>query len=204
MASNKQKSIYGLLLKYGSRKIDRNTGIFVLPAGKEYTCAVTCKGCYARRDQALYPGALGYRLRMYELSKKDSFVDMMNAEIDSRDTTKNIRIHESGDFYSQEYVDKWDKIIKANPHKMFYAYTKREDLDFSQIESNDNFNLIRSYVVVEGKKIINFADRDTIEDVYFKLKSEGLSVMICDPSKVCMKDCSFCLNKGNIPLFVKH
>lgn len=204
MASNKQASTYGLVLKYGSRKIARSTGIFVLPAGKEYTCAVTCKGCYARRDQVLYPGALGYRLRMLELSKKDSFVDLMNAEIDSRKTTENIRIHESGDFYSQEYVNKWDRIVKANPHKLFYAYTKRENMDFTEIEKNDNFNLIRSYVVVGDKKLINFADKEKINEMYYAMKSEGQNVMICDPKKVCMSECSFCLNKGNIPLFVKH
>lgn len=199
-----QSSVYGLLLKYGNKKINRNTGIFSLPAGSEYTCSVTCPGCYARRDQNLYPGVLAYRHRMMEYTKSDTFVEMMNMEIRSRKTTDNVRIHESGDFYSQQYLDKWIKIMKANPDKLFYAYTKRNDINFDEATALDNFNLIRSYVWAGGKKRINFAPKEVIKEIYHQMKAEGQNVMICNPEKICMKECSFCLNKGNIPLFIKH
>jgi hypothetical protein len=34
------------------------------------------------------------------------------------------RIHESGDFYNQEYYDKWIQIINSFPNIHFLAYTK--------------------------------------------------------------------------------
>jgi hypothetical protein len=35
-----------------------------------------------------------------------------------------IRLHDSGDFYSPEYVEKWRRIIAMFPDILFYAYSK--------------------------------------------------------------------------------
>ena len=35
-----------------------------------------------------------------------------------------VRIHVSGDFYSQSYFDAWCKVARARPDMTFYAYTK--------------------------------------------------------------------------------
>jgi hypothetical protein len=37
---------------------------------------------------------------------------------------KIIRIHVSGDFFSQAYFDAWVSVAVAEPYKIFYAYTK--------------------------------------------------------------------------------
>jgi hypothetical protein len=35
-----------------------------------------------------------------------------------------VRIHDSGDFYNEKYMNAWKQIIELTPHVFFYAYTK--------------------------------------------------------------------------------
>jgi hypothetical protein len=56
---------------------------------------------------------------------------------------RRVRVHESGDFYNQEYLDKWFVVAQGYPDLTFYAYTKSFQLDFSK--KPDNFVLIGSF-----------------------------------------------------------
>ena len=47
----------------------------------------------------------------------------MNEEIKKKKPT-HVRIHDSGDFYSPLYLQKWIDIAKDNKSVIFYAYTK--------------------------------------------------------------------------------
>ena len=44
--------------------------------------------------------------------------------------------HDSGDFYNQEYFNKWCDIAEALPHIIFYAYTKTLNLDWENKPTN--------------------------------------------------------------------
>ena len=35
-----------------------------------------------------------------------------------------VRVHDSGDFFSQEYFDAWLEVARGRPRTRFYAYTK--------------------------------------------------------------------------------
>jgi len=39
-----------------------------------------------------------------------------------------IRIHDAGDFFADWYLERWMNIADANPHLLFYAYTKEVSL----------------------------------------------------------------------------
>jgi len=39
-----------------------------------------------------------------------------------------VRLHDSGDFYSQTYIDAWMEVIRMNPTIWFYLYTKSHHL----------------------------------------------------------------------------
>ena len=59
---------------------------------------------------------------------------------------KAIRIHASGDFFSQPYFDQWMEYIRANPSVEFWAYTK--SLRYWVARKNDipdNLSLNASY-----------------------------------------------------------
>jgi hypothetical protein len=63
-----------------------------------------------------------------------------------------VRLHDSGDFYSQEYLDAWKKIAQALPDMVFYAYTKSLHLDLYS-DKPENFKLVQSLGGVYDKRV---------------------------------------------------
>lgn len=194
------------LLKFENMKL-KNQLIFTLPATKEI-CGMVCKGCYAAKAQVRFPKALEYRERMLERSKDKSFVSNMYENIVKMTKKKNIeavRVHESGEFYSQEYIDKWFTIAKHLPKQKFYAFTKRKkDFDFSKLEALPNF------VIIDSLKFggLNYGPYDDM----LKLKVQH-GTMICPATfkyaskDTCGVNCSWCWDKkaqqfGTV--FIKH
>jgi len=113
--------------------------IFNLPA--QETCpgsTVTCRqDCYAMKAQRQYPGARSSRKANLKLSREAGFVTSINAWFSRRrKPVRYFRIHESGDFYDQGYLDRWIEIAKAQPKTKFLAYTKSFHLDFSKRPQN--------------------------------------------------------------------
>lgn len=129
-----------ITLGHGNTKIDKSIAIFNIPAGSEFTCSQDCPGCYAKKAQRLYPHVLPCRVRNWEASKQENFTENMIKCI-TKTGCKVVRIHESGDFYSQEYADKWDLVAKAMPHIKFYGYT-RENVTFT----SSNINMVSSWL----------------------------------------------------------
>ena len=80
----------------------------------------------------------------FELSKTKYFVQAIDGEIIRR-KIKVVRIHDTGDFYSQTYLDKWCAIALLNPEVKFYAYTKSLQLDFKEFTRLTNTKIIQSF-----------------------------------------------------------
>mgnify|MGYP003651091496 FL=1 len=77
----------------------------------------------------------------------------MNATIILERPT-HVRIHDSGDFYSPEYLNKWVTIAKQNKNVIFYAYTKSIKFFTEGLIVPTNLKIIFS----EGSKIDNLID----------------------------------------------
>lgn len=127
-------------------KLGKKIGVFNLPAIKTCPGSTTyCRQyCYARKAERQYPAARAMRERNYVFSQSPDFVSDMTLELTKFKGDK-IRIHESGCFYSQEYLDKWITIASAfHASLTFLAYTKMYDkLDFSK--KPDNLVVYASY-----------------------------------------------------------
>ena len=124
--------------------------IFNIPA------VVTCpfrtahceEDCYAVKSEDLYPETLPSRVRNFEASKADNFVDYMTEYIlkkakNMRKPKLIVRIHESGDFYSRAYAKKWLAIMRnclIDARIIFIAYTK-SFIFFDGVDLPDNFRL---------------------------------------------------------------
>jgi hypothetical protein len=127
-------------LRKGNLKLPKTTAIFNLPS------VITCLGstkwcrenCYAKKAEKMYPNVLPFRYKCLALTKDVSFIETINNELKKLNNIDTIRIHESGDFYSQDYLDDWISIMKTNPLLNFYAYTKSYNLDFSEVPKNCN------------------------------------------------------------------
>jgi hypothetical protein len=109
---------------------------FTIPAGLTCPYAGACAlGCYAKAGAFLWKAPREKHLRNLEATKDLEFVEEMVDEVMalSRKAERKgqrvfIRIHDAGDFYSQEYFDKWIEIAsrvgERSVRVTFYAYTK--------------------------------------------------------------------------------
>jgi len=58
--------------------------------------------------------------------------------------TPAIRIHDSGDFFADWYLDDWLYIARQTPQIMFYAYTKEIEMLQTASDIPDNFRWLAS------------------------------------------------------------
>lgn len=93
--------------------------------------AMCIKACYATKAERIYPSVATRREMNHEASKAETFVadmiDLIEYELSINPKNINFRIHESGDFYSAEYLYRWVDIashFKGNKRITFMAYTK--------------------------------------------------------------------------------
>lgn len=132
------------LMTRGNHKLPTSTLNFSLPP------VTTCPGstaecrkfCYAKKAFRQYKNVRTAWIRNLEESKKDSFIKTISDQIKNSRTVKTIRIHTSGDLYSEEYYNKWIQIAKAFPKLTFYAYTKV--VTMGKIKRPKNFILLLS------------------------------------------------------------
>lgn len=122
------------LLSIGNNsKLSKKVGIFNLPARKTCPGATSYCGpvCYAMKAERMYKGAREMRARNYEAAMNGNFISLMTAELITFKGSQ-VRIHESGDFYDQMYLNDWIALATVFPKITFLAYTKMYDkLDFS-------------------------------------------------------------------------
>ena len=117
------------LLSKGNTKLAKEVGTFSILANMEI-CGRECPGCYAIKEQnGRFKATVNQgRTLRYNISKGDQFVNAMVKEILGSRTFKYIRLHGSGEFYSQEYINKWieiaKKVYEIKPEIVFYTYTK--------------------------------------------------------------------------------
>lgn len=183
-----------LNLSFGNMKTGKGIAIWNLPAIK--TCIGSTeecrKKCYACKSERLYPNVLPSRLSNKIEADSSEFINNMIFTIQKASKRKGFtglfRIHESGDFYSQEYLDSWKTIAKSFPNIKFLAFTKSWQLDLNANKPN-NLNIVYStfpdtVVFKEGMpiakalKTVNPADLND-------------STFLCPGS---CKDCNLCWN----------
>ena len=190
MASTKQK-----LFANGNLKLDKSVGVFSLPPVKTCVDCSTCsKTCYAMQAYKQYKNTKQAWDNNYKLSLTSKFVKEASEQI--KHSRKVIyRLHNSGDFYSQEYINKWKEIIKANPDKKFYTYTKNKLA--LQLNDMDNCNVIYSFI--NGYR--NYGSEE-----YCQLLHDKFGAYVCqiDKSKheKCMRECKECLYNDKVVIVI--
>lgn len=140
-----------------------NFGIpaFQTRSGKR-TCpnAGPCRDwCFARTrlyKMSKVQDAYEYR---YEISKKDHFNSIISYEI-QRLKANYIRVHDSGDYYSDKYMLKWFEIANEHPNVNFYSYTNMISM-VKKKQIPENFDFIFSDSGTEKKLINKSNDRHT-------------------------------------------
>jgi hypothetical protein len=147
------------LLTNGNREL-RADGIFTwtLPAlaaklstGKNMlvcpSAGVCAQLCYARSGTYNFSNVKKAHTRNLELIVDDAegWKNQLTNELKAKryQGGKSVRVHDSGDFFTEQYFLLWLDIAKENPHVFFYAYTKEVAM-VKKHELPDNFVIIFS------------------------------------------------------------
>ena len=190
-------------LQWGNRKLPRTTGIWNLPSG--ITCPNSTdecrKHCYAKKAERMYPQTLPFRHINLKLSQfSDIFIETIADEIHRKKRCYAIRIHESGDFWSQSYLNDWIDLAKMFPDIVFYAYTKSYHLDFSKRPKN--MLVLLSDDKSELKE--HWEDFDGVTRVSDNPKLADNEILCPNDCKLC--DCCFNIYRAGkrLVVFKKH
>ena len=131
----------------GNSKLAPNIFTFSMPAGYACPGANLCKSmavktsegfrikdgpncqfrCFAAIDEVLKPNVREQRWHNFNLLKGKTVAEMVKLITDSLPHPNwkyLVRLHVSGDYFSQDYFDAWLKVARFNPQTVFYGYTK--------------------------------------------------------------------------------
>ena len=153
-------------------KMKKITGIktynWGIPAYRSASGMKTCPnaaacvaGCYAKAGAYVFSNVAKVFEKRLALSLTEEFGRVLDQEIKRR-KIERVRIHDSGDFYSTAYLDKWIGICRANPTVAFYAYTKMVTL-LKGTALPPNLRIIYSQGGKEDKKI------NTAQDIHSRV-----------------------------------
>ena len=95
--------------------------------------------CYGVRNYRMYEATRDrWSANSYHF-RKDPYAACQQVEnklLQRRSVPSMFRIHVAGDFVNQNHVDAWSGLARRLPATRFLAYTKMDDLDFSQRPRN--------------------------------------------------------------------
>mgnify|MGYP003134822567 FL=1 len=136
-------------LKKTSKSLGLRVFNFGIPAYKSASGKLTCpfadacvKFCYAKKGAYIWSNVQPAFEKRYQLSKTDDFVNKMNQEIIKK-KPDYVRVHDSGDYYSKAYLQKWLDIAMHNPSVRFYSYTNMVAM-FQKTDLPENYDVIFS------------------------------------------------------------
>jgi len=178
---------------------------FGIPAYKTQSGKVTCpfadkcvSFCYAKKGAYIWKNVKPAFEKRYELTRTDKFISKMNADITIKEPDY-VRIHDSGDFYSRDYLYKWIAVAIHNPDVRFYAYTNSIQM-LKNAELPSNFDVIFSDSGKQEHLIDHKIDRHT---KIFETLQDLLTAGYADASKHDLNATKW-FNKTNKVGLIKH
>jgi hypothetical protein len=173
-------------LKKTSKALGLRVFNFGIPAYKSASGKLTCpmadecvKFCYAKKGAYIWSNVQPAFENRYQLSKTNYFIGAMNKEI-KRKKPDYVRVHDSGDYYSKAYLQKWIKIAIHNPDVKFYSYTNMVDMILNT-SLPSNYDIIFSD---SGKQKHLINERKHRHTKIFTSTSDMLSAGYTDASSV--------------------
>ena len=114
--------IYNWSIPALAAKLSNGTNIKTCPnAG---ACATVC---YARNGTYNFSNVKGRHVKNLEYILEDPqgwFAQMLEEVSKPKMRGKHVRIHDAGDFFSEDYLRMWLKLARLVPEVTFYCYTK--------------------------------------------------------------------------------
>lgn len=198
----------------------RKTGIYgwTLPAhwvtlsdgSKFNTCpnAGICAGfCYAKSGTYQFKNVKKAHLEKLEFvlkRPKEWYVAMINELLNPKYRGKYIRIHDAGDFFSEDYAIRWIKLAHRFPSVTFYTYTKEVSM-FKRLNVPMNFIVIYSLGGREDHLIDKEKDRhsEVFADMESMIAAGYYDIAEDDKQAAINPNHKVGLYRNNIPHLVK-
>lgn len=189
---NKKTGIYSFSIH---NKVCRN-----IKGCQEQQCF---KYCYANKALRMYKATREFYTRNLHKTIYSDFVDNMIKELNKL-CISHFRIHVCGEFYSQEYFNKWLEIARLKPEITFFTYTKNIDLDFSKrpknliirLSNDNNLDSFKEhYSRFDGVCTIRQKDEEPIK---------GFIACRAQTDKLTCAECRLCALKRTSISFRRH
>ncbi|MDA9245716.1 hypothetical protein N9P20_00980 [Polaribacter sp.] len=189
-------------LKQTSKSLGVRVFNFGIPAYKSASGKITCpfagdcvKFCYAKKGAYIWSNVKPAFERRYELSKTDEFIGAMYNEI-TKKRPDYVRVHDSGDYYSKAYLNKWIDIALLFPEVKFYSYTNSVKM-LKEADLPDNFDVIFSDSGKQSHLINAIHDRHT---KIFKSESDLIAANYSNASKIDLHATKWFTNNNKVGL----
>lgn len=167
LTSNSELKVDGILnwtLPAFGVKLSDGTNFNVCPSAG--ACA---SFCYARSGTYNFSNVKGRHIANleYVLNQPDQWLAQMISEINTpKMAGKFVRIHDSGDFFSDYYLEMWLTIMRSANHVGFYAYTKQVSMFKRLVEPNCPANFRFLYSMGGKEDHLIDKERDRHSDVF--------------------------------------
>ena len=143
----------------------KENSAFGMLAGPQFSCpsaTLACKDCYAMKKRHMFQNVQNALAQNWLLIKqlhkkrntKRAVKELLNI-IPKK--AKIFRIHESGDWFSQWYINAWAEVVKQRPHTSFWFYTRSFKFNYSKLTRLHNLTMWAStdnYNLKEAKKFV--------------------------------------------------
>lgn len=202
----KYKVEKNVLVSKGNAKLGKIKN-FSLPSG--VSCpgkSEWCKNCYASKYENRYKNCLTAYNRNFDWSKKSYFPDLVIGQLKCL-TGNNVRVHPSGDFYSQEYIEHWITICKQLKGHNFWCYTRSWVIPKLFIKLKELNKLRNSQVILSTDPTMDFPPEKEKFRIAFVEEDERKSGIIClhdSGAKHSCDECGYCFLKDNGNVIFKN
>ncbi len=195
-------------LTNGNKKV--KAWLFSLPPISSCLNSKQCaKKCYATKAYRMYPTAralwdMNFEDALYDLPKLEKDLETQLTGIVKKSKNPVVRIHQSGDFISADYIKMWTRLADKFKTVVFYGYTKVDKIfeeEIKELDALPNVNIIPSFL--KGGHL-NFGSRSYVLNMYL-----SKDAFICpatyytDRTTRCGVECDYCFTQKNV-VFVEH
>jgi hypothetical protein len=114
------------MLSLGNGKLGEQVAHFDLPAGEGYCPGATASclsSCYALRGRFHFQNVVDKLRWCFEEAQRPGFERKVIREIRRRGLLL-VRLHCSGDFFSQQYAERWLRVMRTLRRVRFWFYTR--------------------------------------------------------------------------------
>ena len=144
--------------------------------------------CFSASNEIAFPSVFRSRKANYDVIRKCKSVEDITQVLlhNLPETAQIIRIHVSGDFFSQNYFDAWVEVAKQKPDVLFYGYTKAIPFWINRLNDiPSNFSLTAS---LGGKRddLVSKYNLKYAKVVYSPEEANTLGLLIDHDDKLAM------------------